>query len=74
METERLVIRKKIGDNTYRITVITDNKNKYKIITIYGGHNVTIPHKLMELMDERYNDLRELSKKLRVIETKILTR
>ena len=74
METERMVVRKQIGNHLYRLTVIVDNDKKYKIITIYGGHKITVPHKLMELMDQRYESIKELGKKLRSIESKLTKR
>jgi len=71
METERLIIRKKINNHNYRITIIVDGQAKYKIIAIYGGHNIPIPGALVQLMDERYDNLKQFSEKLRAVETKI---
>ena len=71
METERLVIRKQIGDHIYRLTVILDNNKNYKIISMHACPKVPIPRKLIELMDQRFQNLKELGNKLRSIESKL---
>lgn len=71
METERLVIRKRIRDHVYRITVILDNSEEYKIVSMHACPKVPIPHKLIELMDQRFQNIKELGNKLRSIESKL---
>lgn len=71
MEIERVVIKSKIEDVTYRVTAIMGRGDQYKIVSILTDPKIPIHYKLIDMMQDTYDSIRNIKRRFKAIQRKL---
>lgn len=71
MEIEKIVMKSKIEDVTYRVTAIMGRGDQYKIVSILTDPKIPIHYKLIDMMQDTYGSIRDIKRRFKSTQQKL---